>query len=75
MYLTYRPTELRLPRQAGAWEINGVRITDAMSRAGANCLRELREADLDLFYVVQEVFLAMLESQRGEVSRPPLSHS
>jgi hypothetical protein len=52
-----------MPRQASAWILNGVTITDAMSRAGATRLNELRPMDVDLFYVAQEVFLAMMGAQ------------
>ena len=57
-------------RQAGAWDFDGVLITDAMSRAGADRLTELRKVDVGLFYVVQEVFLAMLGAEAASPLPP-----
>ena len=55
-------------------DFDGIIITDAMSAAGAARLAELRQADVDLFYAAQEVFLAMLGSrpQMGPALNPAL---
>ena len=59
-----------ITRQEGAWNFDGVVITDAMSYVGAERLSELRKADVDLFYVVQEVFLAMWGARHASLHLP-----
>jgi hypothetical protein len=53
---------MAMQRGVGEWDFDGVRITDAVSAAGAGRLAELSRVDVDLYYVAQEVFLAMMGS-------------
>lgn len=50
-------------RQAGAWNLDTAMLPLAMREAGAARLNHLQQIDLDLFYVSQEVFLAMWDAR------------